>query len=37
MKVPFTIFADFESFLEKTEIQEAGNSTTYLDTHKPSG
>ena len=36
MKVPFTIFADFESYLEKDEIQ-AGKTTKLTDKHKPSG
>src|SRR6218665_433192 len=36
MKVPFAIFADFESFLEKGEI-DAGKTTKLIDTHILSG
>src|SRR6218665_1277255 len=36
MKVPFAIFADFESFLEKDEI-DAGKTTKLIDKHVPSG
>src|SRR6218665_2929561 len=36
MKVPFAIFADFESCLEKGEI-EAGKTTKLIDKHIPSG
>src|SRR6218665_1522874 len=36
MKIPFAIFADFESFLEKDEI-ESGKTTKLIDKHVPSG
>src|SRR6218665_2190846 len=36
MKVPFAIFADFENFLEKDEI-EAGKTRKLIDRHVPSG
>ena len=36
MAVPFAIYADFECFLGKSDI-DAGNSTKFCDTHTPSG
>ena len=36
MPIPFTIYADFECFLSKTDLQ-AGNSTKFHDIHTPSG
>src|SRR5688572_29954288 len=36
MPIPFTIYADFECFLSKSDI-EAGNSTKFHDIHTPSG
>src|SRR5688572_14037886 len=36
MPIPFTIYADFECFLGKSDI-EAGNSTKFHDIHTPSG
>ena len=36
MPIPFTIYADFECFLGKSDI-DAGNSTKFHDIHTPSG
>ncbi len=36
MEMPFVIYSDFESYLQKNE-EEIGKSTKFCDTHTPSG